>query len=45
MGHGSRSGRARAGGNVVEADGTPLRYGKIERGLRNPSFIAWGRKA
>ena len=33
-----------AGGSVVEADGTPLRYGRIERGLRNPSFIAWGRK-
>jgi 3'(2'), 5'-bisphosphate nucleotidase len=34
-----------AGGSVVEADGTPLCYGKIEQGLRNPSFIAWGRKA
>jgi 3'(2'), 5'-bisphosphate nucleotidase len=33
-----------AGGTVVEPDGTPLRYGKVERGLRNPSFIAWGRK-
>jgi 3'(2'), 5'-bisphosphate nucleotidase len=33
-----------AGGAVVEPDGTPLRYGKVERGLRNPSFIAWGRK-
>jgi 3'(2'), 5'-bisphosphate nucleotidase len=32
-----------AGGTVVETDGAPLRYGKIELGLRNPSFIAWGR--
>ena len=32
-----------AGGTVVEPDGSPLRYGKIARGLRNPSFIAWGR--
>jgi 3'(2'), 5'-bisphosphate nucleotidase len=33
-----------AGGRVVEADGKPLRYGKTAQGLRNPSFIAWGRK-
>jgi 3'(2'), 5'-bisphosphate nucleotidase len=33
-----------AGGTVVEPDGTPLRYGKTAQGLRNPSFIAWGRK-
>jgi 3'(2'), 5'-bisphosphate nucleotidase len=33
-----------AGGIVVEPNGAPLRYGKIGRGLRNPSFIAWGRK-
>ena len=33
-----------AGGAVVEPGGAPLRYGKIARGLRNPSFIAWGRK-
>jgi 3'-phosphoadenosine 5'-phosphosulfate (PAPS) 3'-phosphatase len=32
-----------AGGSVVDTDGRPLRYGKVERGLRNPSFIAWGR--
>jgi 3'(2'), 5'-bisphosphate nucleotidase len=31
-----------AGGSVTEPDGTPLRYGKFETGLRNPSFIAWG---
>lgn len=31
-----------AGGRVVTASGEPLRYGKTERGLRNPSFIAWG---
>ena len=31
-----------AGGMVVDADGDPLRYGKTESGLRNPSFIAWG---
>jgi 3'(2'), 5'-bisphosphate nucleotidase len=33
-----------AGGSVVEADGKPLRYGKTATGLRNRSFIAWGRK-
>ncbi len=32
-----------AGGKVVGIDGQPLRYGKTELGLRNPSFIAWGR--
>jgi 3'(2'), 5'-bisphosphate nucleotidase len=32
-----------AGGSVVDTDGQPLRYGKTEQGLRNPSFIAWGR--
>jgi 3'(2'), 5'-bisphosphate nucleotidase len=32
-----------AGGSVVDADGKPLRYGKTAQGLRNPSFIAWGR--
>lgn len=31
-----------AGGRVVTAEGDPLRYGKVESGLRNPSFIAWG---
>jgi 3'(2'), 5'-bisphosphate nucleotidase len=31
-----------AGGSVVDTDGKSLGYGKIERGLRNPSFIAWG---
>jgi 3'(2'), 5'-bisphosphate nucleotidase len=34
-----------AGGSVVDADGTPLRYGKTETGLLNPSFIAWGAQA
>jgi 3'(2'), 5'-bisphosphate nucleotidase len=33
-----------AGGTVVDAHGAPLGYGKTERGLRNPSFIAWGRR-
>ncbi len=32
-----------AGGRVVGSDGQPLGYGKVETGLRNPSFIAWGR--
>jgi 3'(2'), 5'-bisphosphate nucleotidase len=32
-----------AGGSVVGTDGKPLHYGKTELGLRNPSFIAWGR--
>ncbi len=34
-----------AGGIVVDANGDPLRYGKTELGLRNPSFIAWGAQA
>ena len=34
-----------AGGTVVDTDGKPLRYGKSEAGLRNPSFIAWGGEA
>jgi len=34
-----------AGGVVVDADGKPLCYGKTEHGLRNPSFIAWGRRS
>jgi 3'(2'), 5'-bisphosphate nucleotidase len=33
-----------AGGAVVEAGGARLRYGKTEARLRNPSFIAWGRR-
>jgi 3'(2'), 5'-bisphosphate nucleotidase len=33
---------AAAGGTVVDTDGKLLRYGKIETGLLNPSFIAWG---
>ena len=35
---------AAAGGAVVDTEGKPLRYGKTEAGLRNPSFIAWGRR-
>ena len=31
-----------AGGVTVTADGAPLTYGKVEEGLRNPGFIAWG---
>jgi 3'(2'), 5'-bisphosphate nucleotidase len=33
-----------AGGSVVGLDGAPLGYGKSGSGLRNPSFIAWGRR-
>jgi len=33
-----------AGGTVVTPDGEPLRYGKTEAGLLNPSFIAWGQR-
>ena len=33
-----------AGGRVVDINGAPLCYGKVEQGLRNPSFIAWGRE-
>ena len=31
-----------AGGAVLTPEGAPLRYGKVERSLRNGSFIAWG---
>jgi 3'(2'), 5'-bisphosphate nucleotidase len=31
-----------AGGVVLDPDGTPLRYGKVGRGLRNGPFVAWG---
>jgi len=31
-----------AGGKVTEMDGTPLRYGKLSRGLDNPFFVAKG---
>ena len=34
--------RGRRGGT---AEGKPLRYGKTEAGLLNPSFIAWGPRA
>jgi 3'(2'), 5'-bisphosphate nucleotidase len=34
-----------AGGVVLTLSGDPLRYGKSETGLRNPGFIAWGRKS
>ena len=33
-----------AGGTVVDTEGAQLRYGKVKAGLRNPSFIAWGRR-
>jgi 3'(2'), 5'-bisphosphate nucleotidase len=31
-----------AGGRVATVNGTPLSYGKVESGLRNPGFVAWG---
>jgi 3'(2'), 5'-bisphosphate nucleotidase len=31
-----------AGGIVLAVEGGPLRYGKIERQLRNGGFVAWG---
>lgn len=31
-----------AGGRVTKADGSPLQYGKRERGYDNPYFIVWG---
>ncbi|MBX3504559.1 MAG: 3'(2'),5'-bisphosphate nucleotidase CysQ [Parvibaculum sp.] len=33
---------AAAGGSVTQLDGTPLIYGKTERGLDNPFFVARG---
>jgi len=35
---------AAAGGSVTELDGRPLKYGKADRGLDNPYFIAKGWK-
>jgi 3'(2'), 5'-bisphosphate nucleotidase len=32
-----------AGGAVLTPDGEPLTYGRIDRDLRIPAFIAWGR--
>ncbi len=32
-----------AGGTVLDASGNRFRYGKNEDGLRNSSFVAWGR--
>jgi 3'(2'), 5'-bisphosphate nucleotidase len=32
-----------AGGHVVDPNGARFRYGKTREGLRNASFIAWGR--
>ncbi len=34
---------AAAGGCVLGADGSPLRYCKAAAGFRNDSFVAWGR--
>lgn len=31
-----------AGGRVTNVDGSPLQYGKRERGYDNPYFIVWG---
>jgi len=31
-----------AGGVVLDPSGRPLSYGKVDRGLRNGAFIAWG---
>lgn len=31
-----------AGGTMVQPDGTPLRYGKVDGGFRASPFIAWG---
>src|SRR5262245_13341655 len=33
-----------AGGHLEDAEGHPLRYGKTDNGLRNPGFVAWGRR-
>ena len=31
-----------AGGVVLTLSGEPLVYGKVDEGLRNPAFVAWG---
>ena len=33
-----------AGGHVVDANGARFAYGKSDKGLKNPSFVAWGRQ-
>lgn len=33
-----------AGGRVLQADGTPVVYGRRDRSFRNGAFIAWGRE-
>lgn len=33
-----------SGGEVLDTGGEPLRYGKTNLALRNPSFIAWGNR-
>ena len=33
-----------AGGQVVDGEGRPFRYGKTESGFRNGGFVAWGRE-
>lgn len=33
---------AAAGGIVIQPDGTPLHYGRADKGFRAPAFIAWG---
>jgi len=32
-----------AGGSVTGLDGSPLLYGKLDQGLKNPAFIACGK--
>ena len=34
-----------AGGQVIDSEGKPLRYGKTAQGLRNGGFVAWGAQA
>ena len=33
-----------AGGRVVDDTGARFSYGKWTQGLKNPSFVAWGRQ-
>ncbi len=33
-----------AGGHVVDKKGARFAYGKTDKGLKNPSFVAWGRQ-
>ena len=32
-----------AGGRLLDIEGNPMTYGRVDRGLLNPGFVAWAR--